>query len=40
MNDVDERTAYWFDHESVIIEARSDDNSGKDYYIYRISSRE
>ena len=38
MNDVDERTAYWFDHESVIIEARSDDNSGKDYYIYRISS--
>ena len=38
MNDVDGRTAYWFDHESVIIEARSDDNSGKDYYIYRISS--
>ena len=38
MNDVDERTAYWFDNESVIIEARSDDNSGKDYYIYRISS--
>ena len=38
MNDVDGRTAYWFDHESVIIEARSDDNSGMDYYIYRISS--
>ena len=38
LNDVDGRTAYWFDHESVIIEARSDDNSGKDYYIYRISS--
>lgn len=38
MNDVDERTAYWFDSESVIIEAYSDDNSGKDYYIYRISS--
>ena len=35
---IDGRTAYWFDHESVIIEARSDDNSGKDYYIYRISS--
>ena len=39
MNDVDERTAYWFDSESVIIEACSDDNSGKDYYIYRISSK-
>ena len=38
MNDVDERTAYWFDSESVIIEACSDDNSGKDYYIYRITS--
>ena len=38
MDDVDERTAYWFDSESVIIEACSDDNSGKDYYIYRITS--
>ena len=39
MNDVDERTAYWFDSESVIIEACSDGNSGKDYYIYRITSK-
>ena len=45
MDDVDERTAYWFDSESVIIEACSDDNSGKDYYIYlcdngKVSSNE
>ena len=38
MNDVDERSAYWFDNESVIIEVCSDGNSGKDYYIYRITS--
>lgn len=37
MNDVDERAAYWFDSDSVIIEACSNDN-GKDYYIYRIPS--
>lgn len=37
MNDVDERAAYWFDSDSVIIEACSNDN-GKDYYIYRVPS--
>ena len=37
MNEVNERAAYWFDNDSVIIEAVSDKN-GKDYYIYRILS--